>query len=132
MNKYQDNLKLQEADFSDLKGKVLTSIENNENEDIAIIFYCDSGDVYYLFYEKDPEDVFLFDIIGNFDNIINTPILSAKVTTEGDSISLNRARWRIFRLSTINGSLEIEGFESTLGSVPLIIKFVKAEVGSKQ
>ena len=61
---------------NELVGKVLTNIENKDNE---LIFHCENGNKYKLYHAQNCyESVSIEDIIGDLNDLIGTPILIAE------------------------------------------------------
>ena len=66
------------VDFEILKGKVLTDIEINEEED-EITFTDSEGVKYLMYHEQDCcEDVNIEDVCGDINNLLNAPIVLAE------------------------------------------------------
>ncbi len=69
------------TEFSNLIGKTLVKIENRDNKEL--LFHTSDNEIYRMFHEQDCcECVDLEDIIGNLDDILNSPIMDAFEKTD--------------------------------------------------
>ena len=101
------------TDFSILQGKTLTSITGHEG-DSEIIFTCTDGTKYQLLHYQDcSESVIVESVVGDYSDLLNTPILLAEESSstdcppgsnEGDEDSNT---WTFYKLRTIKGSVDI-------------------------
>ena len=94
------------VDFEILKGKILTNIEINEEED-EITFTDSEGVKYLMYHEQDCcEDVNIEDICGDINNLLNTPIvLAEEVISNGEDEDEDcedySCTWTFYKLATI-------------------------------
>lgn len=94
--------------FSDLKGKVLTSVENVKNDEL--IFTLENGEKYKLHhYQCCCENVSIEDINGDLEDLIGTPILLAEESSNdmSDKDDYYSATWTFYRLATKKGYVDI-------------------------
>lgn len=113
-------------DFSILKGKTISKITATAE---VVLFYTNDGRVYKLFHDQVCcEGVYLEDVCGDWDDLLNSPILLAEEVTQelGESIPdwakahliqeiLSKeepvlseyTRWTFYKLSTIKGSVTL-------------------------
>ena len=103
------------VDFEILKGKVLTDIEINEDEDE--ITFTDSEGVKYLMYHEHEysEDVYIEDICGDINNLLNTPIVLAEEVSstgevEDEYCEDYSCTWTFYKLATIKGYVTIRWY----------------------
>lgn len=96
------------ADFSELKGKVLSSIVNDDND--SLTFTTEDGEKFLLYHIQDCcEHVRIEDIEGDFKDLLGSPILIAEEVSgetgpyEGSESYL----WTFYKLATIQGSVTI-------------------------
>ena len=69
-----------EANFTDLIGKTLISIRNNNDEEL--IFTTTEGEIFKLYHKRDCcESVAIDDICGDLNDLIGSPILVAEEVT---------------------------------------------------
>ena len=107
--------------FEDLKGKVLASVENKENEEL--VFTLVNGDIYKLYHEQDYcECVYIEDIIGNLDDLVNSSILMAEEISnanEPENAEIeyrnDSETWTFYKLATIKGYVTIRWYGSSNG-----------------
>lgn len=111
------------ADISDLLGKTLVKIEK---EKYQVVFYCSDGKSYKMFhYDACCEEVYLQDVIGNIDNLLNSTILMAeKVTSDSDVVSVEGLgslsghesfTWTFYKLATIKGYVTLRWYGHSNG-----------------
>ena len=103
------------VDFEILKGKILTNIEINEDEDE--ITFTDSEGVKYLMYHVQDccEDVNIEDICGDINNLLNTPIVLAEEVintgeVEDEGYTDYSCTWTFYKLATIKGYVTIRWY----------------------
>jgi len=111
-----------DADFSELKGKTLTTIENKNNEEI--IFTCQDGTQYIQNHIQDcGESVTVEDIVGDFEDLIGYPIFLAEeicfedVNPDGVKVPeyQDSFTWTFYKLATIKGSVTIRWYGDSNG-----------------
>jgi hypothetical protein len=112
------------AEFSDLRGKTLTKIEHfppspewQGNERIE--FTCADGTRYRMVHDQECcENVWLEDINGELDELLNSPILLAERVTNNenppDSIETTFT-WTFYKLSTNRGYVTLRWFGTSNG-----------------
>ena len=92
--------------LSDLKGTTLVQIHVNREQD-EIIFVSDDGQRWKMFHQQDCcESVTLEEIIGDLDDLLNSPILVAEERTREDPES-ESGTWTFYELRTIKGSVTL-------------------------
>lgn len=114
--------KMETAKFSDLQGKTLTNIIG-EVGDKRMEFWCSDGSRYAMSHYQDCcESVDIQDIIGDLDDLLGTPILSAE-EAESDAppsgfkheYEPESQTWTFYKLRTIKGSVDIRWFGQSNG-----------------
>jgi hypothetical protein len=99
-----------EVNFSDLMGKTLTTIVNENDE---LIFTTNEGEIFKAYYDQDCcESVRIEDIEGDLNNLIGTPILQAEeVTNSEDTLGKieypDSFTWTFYKLANIKGYVTI-------------------------
>lgn len=88
--------------FNILKGKIFNKIIVDDNQ---IFFYCDDNIVYKL-YDANNSGSELESIVGDLEDLINNPILSAEEIKNEDS-KFNCMIWTFYKLATIKGYVDI-------------------------
>jgi hypothetical protein len=122
-----------DAEFSDLKGQVLVSIENKNDE---LIFTTNTGKKYKMFHYQDCcESVTIEDICGDLNDLISTdldhPILTAEERTSDTALDGTpppeyrdvEEMWTFYELATIKGSVTIRWFGSSNGYYSVGVSF---------
>ena len=120
--------------FEELKGQTLKNIENKNNEEL--IFTLENGDKYKLYHSQDCcESVAIEDIVGDLQDLIGSPILTASEDTsvnenpegleppEGYQDSFT---WTFYNIGTKNGQVTIRWYGSSNGYYSESVYFGKA------
>ena len=138
------------VEFSELKGKTLSKIENNDDEEL--IFYCETGEKFKLYHWQECcESVTIDDINGDMEDLIGTPILLAeevsndefekefenkfKIQNENDYYETDEegnrkpesSTWTFYKLATKNGYVDIRWFGESNGYYSESVDFQKAD-----
>jgi hypothetical protein len=94
-------------DVNVLLGTTLVNIENKDNEEL--LFYTSEGEVYRMHHYQDCcESVRIEDIIGNLDDLINSPILMAEeISKEGNTTEWGSETWTFYKFATVKGYVTI-------------------------
>lgn len=111
-----------EADFSELKGKIIESITGTVGDD-TMVFKIEDGSEYQLHYYDDCcASCDIEDICGDLSDIIGSPILLAEeVSSNENPVGINIPEyqdsftWTFYKLSTIKGSVTIRWYGSSNG-----------------
>ena len=109
------------AKFSDLLGKTLSDVENDQNEEL--IFTCNDGTKYKLYHSWSCcEKVMIDDIIGNINDIVGEPILIAEESSSKDDNSVREYTgdsssftWTFYKLATRKGYVDIRWLGESTG-----------------
>jgi len=120
-------------EFNEIVGKIFTSIENKNNEEI--IFTEDNGRKYRMYHSQDCcEDVGVEDIVGNLDNLINTPILRASEDTNNEENPEGITKedqdsftWTFYNISTVKGDVTIRWYGESNGYYSESVDFEEVE-----
>jgi hypothetical protein len=109
--------RFEELDFRILIGEIINKIIKYKN---ALIFELNSGKNYAIMHCQDCcEEVYLEDIIGNLENLLNYPIiLSEKETNNADPIKNEYDEshtWTFIKLSTYQGYVTLRFYGSSNG-----------------
>lgn len=109
--------------FEDLKGKVLTNVENIADEEL--VFTLDTGEKYRLYYSLECCDstVTIEDINGDLGDLVGSPILIAEEVTsknenpEGVKVPEHQDSftWTFYKLATAKGYVTIRWYGSSYG-----------------
>ena len=122
--------------FNTLEGKTFTHIEGKKH-DSQIEFYCTDGDIFFLNHDQDCcEYVFVEDIIGNFSDLIGSPILRATEDSDRDKHDFGTIKdedieltftWTFYNLSTEKGHVTIRFFGTSNGYYSEEVSLFKIE-----
>ena len=118
------------VDFEILKGKILTNIEINEEED-EITFTDSEGVKYLMYHEQDCcEEVNIEDICGDINNLLNTPIVLAEEVintgeVEDEGYSDYSCTWTFYKLATVKGYVTIRWYGVSNGYYSETVDMVK-------
>ena len=118
------------VDFEILKGKILTNIEINEEED-EITFTDSEGVKYLMYHEQDCcEDVNIEDICGDINNLLNTPIVLAEEVintgeVEDEGYTDYSCTWTFYKLATVKGYVTIRWYGVSNGYYSETVDLVK-------
>jgi len=124
------------ANISELKDKILISIENKSDE---LIFHCDNGEKYKMYHSQDCcENVTIDDICGDLDDLIGVPIIIAEeVTNEEFTNSFENKfkddnynkpesyTWTFYKFATIKGYVDIRWYGESNGYYSESVDFQK-------
>lgn len=113
---------MNEAKFSDLKGKTFTEVTvvNTEDEVIGneITFTCTDGNKYILGHQQDCcKHVYIESIVGDLSDLIGNPILTAEESIS-DTVpppGVDSTTWTFYKLATIKGYVDIRWCGSSNG-----------------
>lgn len=140
--------------IKDLKGKVLIDIKV-DNEEQEIIFTTNDGEKFKMYHEQDCcEYVYIDDVNGDINDLLNTPILIAEeVNSEEfqknfeESFKLEEGKedyrwnyinekgdyepdsctWTFYKLATIKGYVDIRWYGESNGYYSESVDFRKAD-----
>ena len=102
------------ANFFELKGKTITSIDGSNSDDSDTIITTSDGSIYTLTHIQDCcEHVRVYGSVGNIDDVLNAEVIAAEDTNPMDNPNApdykyyESATWSQFRIVTNKGSFEI-------------------------
>ena len=121
------------ANFEDLIGKTLTSVEviTDHDGDQFIEFVTTEGETFLMHHEQQCcESVSIESIEGELVNLLNHPILLAEEVTESGNIDDDEEwrgsqTWTFYKLATIKGYVDIRWNGSSNGYYSESVDFVK-------
>lgn len=108
--------------FSDLVGKTLTAVENDDNE--RLVFTLDTGEQYKLYHYQDCcEDVQIEDIAGDLNDLVGSPILMAEEAIHDrenpDGVEIpsyqDSFTWTFYKLATVKGYVTVRWYGESNG-----------------
>ena len=102
------------ANFFELKGKTITSIQGSNSDDSDTIITTSDGSSYTLTHIQDCcENVRVYGTVGNIGDVLNEEVIVAEDTNPMDNPNApdykiyDSATWSQFRIVTNKGSFEI-------------------------
>lgn len=103
--------------IENLVGKTLVKIEGMENESDEIIFYTSDGEEYRQYHERDCcERVTVEDVVGDVNDLIGMPILTAYETeSSGSTDGWDSFTWTFYNLATAKGHVTIRWYGESNG-----------------
>ncbi len=113
-----------------LKGKTLTEI-NVATE--TINFHTSDGEHYQMFHSQNCcERVTVEDVIGDIEDLLNSPILEAEEVTSKDRQEWQEGEpdsftWTFYKLGTFNGSVTIRWYGRSNGYYSERVDFEKID-----
>lgn len=120
-----------ECKFEDILGKIITEIRSNYD---TITFICNDGDIFRMYHEQDCcEGVYVEDIIGDLDDLLNSPILMAEeIIHSGENPEgvptkeyQDSFTWTFYKLATIKGYVTIRWYGESNGYYSERVTFSK-------
>ena len=88
-----------------LKGLIITDIINRDD---VIIFTCITGEIFRMHHEQDCcEDVYISDICGDLDDLLNSPILYAFEESGTIPDACESGTWTFYKIDTAKGGVTI-------------------------
>lgn len=117
-------------DFSTLKNKTINKIVKSEDE---IIFHTNDGSYKLCHWQDCCEHVRIEDVIGDLDDLLNSPILLAEeIESEDHPDDFDRNTyldscylWTFYKLATIKGYVTIRWLGESNGYYSVSVHFEK-------
>jgi hypothetical protein len=102
------------VNFEELLGKTFTKIEKERDE---IKFYLSDRHYYMMYHDQDCcESVYIEDVSGDLDDLVDTPILHADASTKDNpEDEYGVSMWTFYKLATVKGWVDIRWFGSSNG-----------------
>lgn len=92
----------------DLIRKTIVEIDGMKIDSEEIIFTCDDGSKYRMYHDQDCcENVYLEDINGNIDNILNSEVLRFDEKEENNPNASESGTYTFYTIATIKGYVDL-------------------------
>lgn len=109
-----------DAKFEELKGKTITKIEGMKKGSIYIEFFCSDGTKYVMDHNQDCcESVYVEDVCGDVEDLLNSPILLAEEVKNADEPALDKYdeswTWTFYKIATIKGTVTLRWYGASNG-----------------
>lgn len=118
--------------ISDLIGKTIVEIFGMEKDSDHITLLCSDGSEYYMYHDQDCcEYVYLEDVCGDVNRLLNTPILKAEERTSNDNpldpgdAEWGTFTWTFYTLVTVRGYVDLRWYGSSNGYYSESVDFKK-------
>jgi len=109
----------------ELVGKIIVEIKQNGNDEL---FFCENDGTKYIMYhaQKCCETVLIEDIIGDLNNLINSPIIMAEKITNRDDCKhvIHSCTWTFYKFATIKGYVTIRWYGYSNGYYSESVDFI--------
>lgn len=123
-----------DLNISALIGKTLTKIDGIKTGSDVVDFYTQDGETYYLIHRQDCcETVYLEDVNGNPDDLLNTPILLAAEVSDipepdiPEEVRNDSYTWTFYRLGTVKGTVVLRWLGTSNGYYSESVDFGKVK-----
>lgn len=119
------------VNISELLGKTIISIQGMEKENDEINIICSDGTKYLMFHDQSCcEEVYIEDVCGNVEDLLNTPItLAEDVSNECDKGALSEwddsYTWTYYKLATVKGYVSIRWYGTSNGCYSESVDLIK-------
>ena len=123
-------IKIKMTSVKDLIGKTITEIRNDGYE---VLFTCSNGEQYKMYHCQDCcEHVSVEDIVGDLNDLIDTPILKAEEVISHNEIPEGVGvkewdesfTWTFYKFATIKGYVDIRWYGESNGYYSEDVDFV--------
>lgn len=101
--------------MKNLIGKQFFYISQTDNQ---ILFYCSDGNIWKMYHEQDCcESVYIEDIEGDLNDLLNTEILNAEevCNSEVNNDEYESVTWTFYKFATIKGYVTIRWIGTSNG-----------------
>lgn len=111
--------KYKEVNVSELKGKIITSIEGAKQYNNTIIFTCNDGTKYEMTHTQDCcETVEIKQIDGDIEDLIGSPIILSECVTNGakyEGFDQYYGTWTFYKFATAKGYVTLQWLGESSG-----------------
>ena len=111
-----------DVEIETLVGKTITDIKSDDYE---VRLITTDGETYIMFHDQDCcENVELEDVIGEFNDLIGSPITMAEEVTQAGNSDWGSATWTFYKLATVKGYVTLRWFGESNGYYSETVDFV--------
>lgn len=108
--------------FESMIGKIIHKIENKQNE--QLIFYSDDRSFVFKHRQDCCEVVEIEDIVGDLDDLLNSPIIEAEESSSKESDPKEAYKlWTFYRYATAKSCVTVRWIGSTDSCYSLVVSF---------
>jgi len=100
--------------IEDMVGQTFTSVTGSVGSE-EMVFSNSFWKFRFYHYQDCCESVDISEIIGDLDDLIDTPILEAREDSESDSEDYGTYTWTFYNFRTIKGSVTVRWYGSSNG-----------------
>ena len=112
--------------ITDLQFTIITSITVSDEKEV-IEFITQDGNHYIMYHEQDCcEHVYVEDIVGDLDDLIDTPIIGAREDTNRNNLlpdSDSSHTWTFYTISSLKGIVTIRWYGTSNGYYSEAVNF---------
>ena len=112
------------GNINELVGKIISKIDNNNNE--QLYFYCNDDSVYIMYHSQDCcESVSIEDIVGDLSDLLHSPVIDAREESNSEEHPADKQNtevyagdsftWTFYIIGTMKGSVTIRWYGSSNG-----------------
>jgi len=115
----------EDFEFEELVGKTFTRIKNEGSDEL--VFYDTDGEIYVMYHQQDCcESVYIEDIDGDLDDLLNSPILMAEAVSEsGNDTGYGTSTWTFYKIATIKGTVTLRWLGESNGYYSESVDFIR-------
>jgi hypothetical protein len=115
---------METIELKDMIGKVFVSISAATVGDDTLTFFTKEGDRYTFYHEQDCcEHVSIKDISGDFDDLLNFPIVEAEEVTNKSNTDYDSETWTFYKFGTRKGHVTVQWLGTSNGYYSEYVSF---------
>ncbi len=112
--------------FEQLLNETISQIDVIDNQ--QIFFTLSNGNRYVMMHHQDCcEDVYLDEVHGDFDDLLDNPILLAEKITDYNETEWGDSLWTFYKLATVKGHVTLKWYGSSNGYYSIGVSFKIAD-----
>lgn len=111
--------------FEELFGKTITKIVVSDDKE-TVTFTDNEGNKYQMYHFQDCcESVYVEDITGDLNDLLNTPIIKAEENTSEEDFECGSLTWTFYNIATVKGHVTIRWYGESNGYYSEDVSFIK-------